>query len=115
MNLGKPKKCENEEIIEKSKQKYQNLYNNFFAHEIFEFICPLNQKFIKTGWEDLDDLIGGGLAAGHLTEIFGPPGMGKTQICLQILAAFNINYSSKSPAKNALFIGNILFKYRYRK
>jgi len=35
---------------------------------------------------ELDNLLGGGIAAGIITDIFGPSGTGKTQIAMQICA-----------------------------
>ncbi len=39
---------------------------------------------ISTGMITLDNLLGGGIAAGTITDIFGPSGTGKTQIAMQI-------------------------------
>jgi len=39
---------------------------------------------ISTGMTRLDNLLGGGIAAGIITDIFGPSGTGKTQIAMQI-------------------------------
>ncbi|MGI0069775.1 MAG: ATPase domain-containing protein [Nitrosopumilaceae archaeon] len=39
---------------------------------------------ISTGIAGLDKLLGGGIAAGTVTDIFGPSGTGKTQIVMQI-------------------------------
>ena len=39
---------------------------------------------ISTGLLGLDKLLGGGIAAGTITDIFGPAGSGKTQLALQI-------------------------------
>jgi DNA repair protein RAD51 len=39
---------------------------------------------ISTGIAGLDRLLGGGIAAGTITDIFGPSGTGKTQIVMQI-------------------------------
>jgi RecA/RadA recombinase len=39
---------------------------------------------ISTGMSGLDNLLGGGIAAGTITDIFGPSGTGKTQLALQI-------------------------------
>lgn len=40
---------------------------------------------IKTGLEKLDEILGGGLQSGTITDIFGPSGTGKTQLALQIM------------------------------
>ena len=39
---------------------------------------------ISTGLLGLDDLLGGGIAAGMITDIFGPGGSGKTHLVMQI-------------------------------
>ncbi len=39
---------------------------------------------ISTGLTELDKLLGGGIAAGMVTDIFGPSGSGKTQLAMQI-------------------------------
>ncbi len=39
---------------------------------------------ISTGLLGLDKLLGGGIAAGIVTDIFGPSGSGKTQLAMQI-------------------------------
>jgi circadian clock protein KaiC len=42
---------------------------------------------IKSGLPELDDLIGGGLAAGSSTLVIGPAGIGKSVLILQYIAA----------------------------
>jgi DNA repair protein RAD51 len=39
---------------------------------------------ISTGLRRLDNLLGGGISAGIVTDIFGPSGSGKTQLAMQI-------------------------------
>ncbi|NHI04075.1 hypothetical protein DYY67_1450 [Candidatus Nitrosotalea sp. TS] len=39
---------------------------------------------ISTGLTGLDSLLGGGIAGGIITDIFGPGGSGKTQLAMQI-------------------------------
>lgn len=41
-------------------------------------------KLISTGLLGLDELLGGGIAAGTIIDIFGPGGSGKTQLAMQI-------------------------------
>ncbi|MGQ0606819.1 MAG: ATPase domain-containing protein [Candidatus Nitrosotenuis sp.] len=40
---------------------------------------------IRTGLEKLDEILGGGLRSGIITDIFGAGGTGKTQLTLQII------------------------------
>ncbi|XP_066977572.1 DNA repair protein RAD51 homolog 3-like isoform X2 [Macrobrachium rosenbergii] len=44
-------------------------------------------KYIVTFCKGLDDILGGGLPVGAITEVIGPPGIGKTQLCLQVCIA----------------------------
>ncbi len=41
-------------------------------------------KLISTGLLGLDELLGGGIVAGTIIDIFGPGGSGKTQLAMQI-------------------------------
>ena len=41
---------------------------------------------LRTGLPALDAHLGGGLRAGGVTEVVGPAGMGKTQLCLTVCA-----------------------------
>ncbi len=52
---------------------------------------------ISTGLLGLDKLLGGGIVAGTITDIFGPAGSGKTQLVLQICV-------------NLLDRGNVIFQ-----
>ncbi|XP_028415205.1 DNA repair protein RAD51 homolog 4-like [Dendronephthya gigantea] len=46
--------------------------------------CLSSLDVIPTGCSNLDNILGGGLYSGKLTEIYGLPGVGKTQSCLSI-------------------------------
>ena len=41
-------------------------------------------RSVKTGIRTLDDVLKGGLRAGTITELVGPPGSCKSQLCLQV-------------------------------
>uniref|UniRef100_A0A182QIY8 DNA repair protein RAD51 homolog 3 n=1 Tax=Anopheles farauti TaxID=69004 RepID=A0A182QIY8_9DIPT len=43
-----------------------------------------NRTGLVTFCKDLDLALGSGIAAGTITELCGPPGSGKTQLCLQL-------------------------------
>ena len=40
-------------------------------------------KYLKLKCKPLDELLGGGIEKGTITEIYGEPGSGKTNLCLQ--------------------------------
>ena len=48
---------------------------------------------IYTFCQELDDLLGGGVAVGEITELCGCPGIGKTQMCIQLCASTQIPVS----------------------
>ena len=45
---------------------------------------------IYTFCQELDDLLGGGVAVGEITELCGCPGIGKTQMCIQLCCSVQI-------------------------
>lgn len=65
-------------------------YLNFFANitPISQVLKPVEDSnqdaVISTGIMTLDELLGGGLPLGTITEIFGASGVGKSQLLLQI-------------------------------
>ena len=63
-------KLEEFEIIDKSFTTATELYKK-----------RLNIERISTGSKNLDELLGGGIETGAITEIYGEFGSGKTQIC----------------------------------
>ena len=44
------------------------------------------EVFLPTFSAHIDDALGGGLAVGHVTELTGQAGSGKTQLCFQLCA-----------------------------
>lgn len=44
-------------------------------------------KYLSTGVGSLDHLLGGGFLSGNITIVYGPPGSGKTTLCLLATAA----------------------------
>lgn len=44
-----------------------------------------NHMYLKSNCKPLDDLLGGGIEKGTITEFFGEGGSGKTNICLQFV------------------------------
>lgn len=56
-------------------------YNAFSPENAFElFEREKNRVSIVTFCEQLDEMLGGGVATGKITEFCGPPGIGKTQM-----------------------------------
>jgi replicative DNA helicase len=49
------------------------------------------RRHVPTGFEDLDELFGGGLWPGHLTVIGGRPGMGTSTLALNIAARASLD------------------------
>lgn len=47
-------------------------------------ILKENVDRISSGIDEVDRILKGGFRVGHLTEIYGHPGSGKTQLCLQL-------------------------------
>lgn len=46
--------------------------------------CHFIDKLLSCGCKPLDELLGGGFEIGIVTQIFGPAGTGKTNICIQL-------------------------------
>jgi recombination protein RecA len=47
---------------------------------------PVTTNLLSTGSLMIDKILGGGIARGRITEIFGPEGSGKTTLCTHIVA-----------------------------
>lgn len=45
----------------------------------------VNTSFLPTGVQELDQILGGGLLVGAITEVVGSPGVGKTQLSINCL------------------------------
>lgn len=52
-------------------------------------IDPLEGRAVATGIEELDRVLGGGIVPGSVTLVGGEPGIGKSTLLLQVLAAVN--------------------------
>jgi circadian clock protein KaiC len=50
-------------------------------------LAPEQEKYVSTGIDGLDKMLGGGLLTGSTTLLFGTPGTGKTSLGLHFLAA----------------------------
>ncbi|GFO26134.1 DNA repair protein rad51 homolog 3 [Plakobranchus ocellatus] len=61
------------------------------AKSAFDLLCAeQEQEHIVTFCEAVDSMLGGGVPVCKLTEICGAPGMGKTQLCLQLAVDVHI-------------------------
>ena len=47
-----------------------------------------------TGCNSLDNLLGGGIEAGVITQVYGPPGCGKTQLCHTLCVMLPSDYGA---------------------
>jgi len=56
----------------------------------------INQKGerLTTGSKNLDALLGGGIETGAITQFYGPPGSGKTQLCCTICVTLPSQYNA---------------------
>lgn len=61
-------------------------------------------RLLTTGSLTLDDLLGGGLEVGSLTEIFGEYRTGKTQLCHQLCVNIQLPYGQGGKRGNAYYI-----------
>ncbi|XP_034264367.2 DNA repair protein RAD51 homolog 3 isoform X1 [Pantherophis guttatus] len=62
------------------------------------------QGFIVTFCSALDDILGGGVQLTKITEICGVPGVGKTQLCMQLVVDVQIPECFGGLAAEAIFI-----------
>src|SRR5215472_8492135 len=49
---------------------------------------------LPTGCKSLDNLLNGGIEAGVITQVYGPPGSGKTQLCHTLCVMLPSNYNA---------------------
>lgn len=60
--------------------------------------------FITTGSRQLDQLLGGGIEAGSITELYGAAGSGKSQLCFTLAVTCQLSYASGGAQGKCLFI-----------
>lgn len=73
-----------EEIIREPLSKGQAVFGNVSKPEQINKIEVSEHSRISTGTEELDRVLGGGLVAGSVILIGGPPGIGKSTLLLQV-------------------------------
>lgn len=91
--VGKCPECESwnsftEEIIETSKRKPATSKVDFPVSKITE-ITAAEEDRIKTGINEFDRVLGGGLMPGSVTLIGGDPGIGKSTLVMQAASKIN--------------------------
>ena len=60
--------------------------------------------------QQLDESLGGGIHSGSLTEVVGPAGMGKTQVCLMLSLAALTDEKQEVPIASLCFACNIAWQ-----
>jgi DNA repair protein RadA/Sms len=85
--LGKCPECENwntftEEIIEDKKRKPKTFKGNIALSKITEISADEDER-IKTGINEFDRVLGGGLMPGSVVLLGGDPGIGKSTLAMQ--------------------------------
>ena len=73
---------DNDNIIDQNVDPKATSNKVFTAKDMIEKAIAL--KPIITYSQSMDAMMGGGVCIGQLTEFCGPPGVGKTQICIQL-------------------------------
>lgn len=91
--LGKCPECESwnsftEEIIETSKRK-PTITKSKFELNTIETISANEEDRIKTGIDEFDRVLGGGLMPGSVVLLGGDPGIGKSTLAMQAVANIN--------------------------
>lgn len=71
------------------------------AQELLEQRAKVN-LFLSCGAQKLDEALGGGLSIGTLVEVCGPPGVGKSQLCLSFCASVLMQRTSASSEKRSV-------------
>jgi DNA repair protein RadA len=93
-----------EKTAKKLVETAQDVENMKFksADEIWEKRKLLNR--LSTGSQNFDDLLGGGIEPGAVTEVFGEYRTGKTQLAHQLCVNVQLQYESGGLEGNALYI-----------
>lgn len=86
--IGKCPECQNwntfsEEIIEENKSSTKRLQNLYEVKSIREIETEKEER-LKTGVEEFDRVLGGGLIRGSVILIGGEPGIGKSTLVMQV-------------------------------
>ena len=68
-------------------EAYQRRYSRHSLAYASEVVQDYQHRRIPTGEERVDKILGGGIPSGAITEIYGPPGGGKTYLALRTIAS----------------------------
>jgi RAD51-like protein 2 len=74
------------------------------AYELWKSLEETPFVALPTFSQELDDLLGGGIPIGELTEVAGPPGAGKTQLCHQLSVAVQLPIPFGGVGGKSLFV-----------
>ena len=74
------------------------------GYELWKTMEEVAPETIPTFCQPLDELLGGGISVGVLTEIVGAPGAGKTQLCHQLAASVQLPQGLGGLDGRAMFI-----------
>lgn len=91
IKLGKCPNCGSWNSFEEIPYSFEKPY--FFEKVDLKEIDKIDDKRIKTGFSELDEILGGGFMKGSLILISGEPGIGKTTLLFQI--AINLSKDIK--------------------
>ncbi len=91
--IGKCPECQNwntfsEELIEENKYSTKRLQNLYEVKSIQEIEIEKEER-LKTGVEEFDRVLGGGLIRGSVILVGGEPGIGKSTLIMQVCSKLN--------------------------
>lgn len=78
-----------EEIIQAAVPRQKSTFKTASNLQAITDIRPVSRERMKTGLEEFDRLLGGGLVPGSMVLIGGEPGIGKSTLALQIALLLN--------------------------
>lgn len=92
INCSKSYEINPEAVHESIDDKQGESFNTVFSTAASE-LSKQNVVRLPTGCKSLDSLLNGGIEVGAITQVYGPPGSGKTQLCytLSVMASNDYN------------------------
>ena len=78
-----------EEIIQGTGPRQKSSFKTDSKLQAITEIRPVSRERMKTGLQEFDRLLGGGLVPGSMVLIGGEPGIGKSTLALQIALLLN--------------------------